>query len=233
VLVPHAPGYAVFDPAFGFLFNSYYKAAGPRQARPRRGMLTRPSCARVADYRAHVGAAMAALLDGTAPALDLAALVELGLQHEEQHQELLLTDILHAPSQNSLRPAYDPDWRDPVPPDGPARWLDGPAGIVEVGHAGAGGAAGGGFAFDNETPHHRVLLAPWRIADRPVTNGEWLAFLEAGGYREPLLWMADGRRRAKPRAGRRRSTGSAAAARGSPSRWAGCERSIRRRRSGM
>ena len=191
LLVPHAPGYAVFDPAFAFLFNSYYEAAGPRHARPRRGMLTRPSCAEVTAYRAHVDAAMAALLARGVPS-EVAALVELGLQHEEQHQELLLTDILHALAQNPLRPAYDPGWREPEAPRGPVRWLDGPEGIVAIGHAGTGRWPDGGFAFDNETPRHRVLLAPYRIADRPVTNGDWLAFIEAGGYREPLLWMSDG-----------------------------------------
>jgi ergothioneine biosynthesis protein EgtB len=187
VLLPHHPGYAAFDPTFAFLFNSYYEAAGPRHARPRRGMLTRPSCAEVAAYRAHVDAAMAALLDGGVPG-EVAALVTLGLQHEEQHQELLLTDILHALAQNPLRPAYDPDWREPqaVRRGGAPHWIDIPEGIVEIGHDGAD------FAFDNETPRHCALLAPCRIADHPVTNGEWLGFIEAGGYRDPMHWMADG-----------------------------------------
>ena len=185
VLGPHRPGYAAFDPAFAFLFNSYYEAAGPRHARPRRGMLTRPSSEEVASYRAHVDAAMAPWLErGVKPAL--AELISLGLQHEEQHQELLVTDILHALAQNPLRPAYDADWAEPEGPRGPARWLDGPTGIVGIGHP------GGDFAFDNETPRHQALLAPFRIADRPVTNGEWLGFIEAGGYRDPLHWMSDG-----------------------------------------
>jgi ergothioneine biosynthesis protein EgtB len=190
VLRPHAPGYTAFDPAFAFLFNSYYEAAGPRHARPRRGLVTRPACAEVAAYRAHVDTAMAALLD-TVVAPDLAALIALGLQHEEQHQELLLTDILHALAQNPQHPAYDPDRREPMPPRGPRRWLDGPEGIVAIGHAGSGPWPGG-FAFDNETPRHRVLLAPYRIADRPVSNRDWLGFIEAGGYREAMHWMSDG-----------------------------------------
>jgi ergothioneine biosynthesis protein EgtB len=148
-------------------------------------MLTRPPAARIGAYRAHVDAAMARLLERPLPP-GLAELVELGLHHEEQHQELLLTDILHLLSLNPLHPAYDPAWQDLPPPSGPARWLDGPAGLVEIGHDAPG------FAFDNETPRHQAFLAPFRIADRPVTNAEWLAFIEAGGYRDPLLWMADG-----------------------------------------
>jgi ergothioneine biosynthesis protein EgtB len=140
----------------------------------------------VAEYRAHVDAAMAALL--ARPSSDIEALVELGLQHEEQHQELLLTDMLHLLAQNPLRPAYDRNWREPPLPSagGPARWLDGPEGVVEIGHRGPD------FAFDSETPRHRAFLEPYRIADRLVTNGEWLAFMEDGGYRTPTLWMSDG-----------------------------------------
>lgn len=184
LLLPHQRGYTVFDPDFGFLFNSYYETAGPRHARPQRGLLTRPPAERISAYRAHVDAAMADLL--AAPSPEVAALVELGLVHEEQHQELLLTDILHLLAQNPLRPAYDPEWREPSAPAGPMRWLDGPAGLVEIGHAGPG------FAFDNETPCHTVFLAPYRIADRPVTNAEWRDFMADGGYRRPLLWMSDG-----------------------------------------
>src|SRR4051812_14292377 len=184
LLLPHLPGYRRLNEDYAFLFNSYYEAAGPRHARPKRGMLTRPSAAEVGAYRAHVDAAMARLLeDAPAEALEL---IELGLQHEEQHQELLLTDILHALAQNPLLPAYDRDWREPMQPAGPARWLEAPAGLVELGHAGPG------FAFDNETPRHRAWLEPWRIADRLVTNAEWLAFIEAGGYRSPTLWMSAG-----------------------------------------
>ena len=183
VLKPHLPGYRARREEYAFLFNSYYEAAGPRHARPRRGMLTRPSCAEVAAYRAAVDEAMDVLLrDPPAEALPL---IELGLQHEEQHQELLLTDILHALSLNPLRPAYDPAWQEPAA-SGTTRWLDGPEGVVSIGHDGHG------FVFDNETPRHAALLAPYRIADGLVTNGEWLAFMEAGGYGDPLLWMSDG-----------------------------------------
>lgn len=184
VLLPHQPGYRRFREEFGYLFNSYYEAAGPRHARPRRGMLTRPSAGEVGAYRAHVDAAMAALLRDPPP--EVLPLIELGLQHEEQHQELLLTDILHALAQNPLQPACDPDWREPDSATGPAAFLEGPEGLVEIGHAGEG------FAFDNESPRHRVYLAPYRIADRLVTNGEWLAFMADGGYRSPTLWMSDG-----------------------------------------
>ncbi len=184
LLLPFLPGYREFRPGYGFLFNSYYVQAGPRHARPRRGMLTRPSAAEVAAYRAHVDAAMARLLADPPDAV--LPLVELGLQHEQQHQELLLTDILHALAQNPLLPAYDTDWQEPVPAAGATAWLEGPAGLVEIGHAGPG------FAFDNESPRHKVFLASWRIADRLVRNAEWLEFIREGGYRDPTLWMSDG-----------------------------------------
>lgn len=184
LLLPFLPGYRRFDESFAVLFNSYYVAAGPRHARPQRGILTRPSNAEVTAYRAAVDAAMAELLrDPPAEALPL---IELGLHHEEQHQELLLTDILHALSGNPLRPAYDTGWQEPPGAVGTPRMLEGPQGVVEIGHAGSD------FAFDNERPRHRAYLAPFRMADRLVRNGEWLAFMEDGGYREPLLWMSDG-----------------------------------------
>lgn len=183
LLRPHLPGYCPVREEYAFLFNSYYEAAGPRHARPHRGMVTRPSCAEVSDYRAAVDTAMAELL--RAPSDEVAALVELGLRHEEQHQELLLTDILHALSLNPLLPAYDTVWQEP-PAAGLATMLDGLEGVVEIGHTGPG------FAFDNETPRHRTYLMPHRIASAPVTNGEWLAFMADGGYRQPLLWMSEG-----------------------------------------
>ena len=184
LLLPYQPGYRRFREEFGFLFNSYYEAAGPRHARPKRGMLTRPSAAEVGAYRAHVDAAMARLLrDPPAEALPL---IELGLQHEQQHQELLLTDILHALSQNPLLPAYDADWRDPAAAPGLARLIPGPEGVQQI------GSGGESFAFDNETPRHKVWLDPYRIADRLVTNGEWLEFIADGGYRSPMLWMSEG-----------------------------------------
>jgi len=185
VLRPHVEGYTTFDPDFAFLFNSYYVAAGPRHARPRRGMLTRPSTARVAAYRAHVDAAMLRLLEAPL-APDLATLVELGLRHEEQHQELLLTDALHLLAQNPLRPAMDAEWREATPTPAGLRWLDLPTGVVEIGHDGEG------FAFDNETPRHRRFLEPAAIADRPVSNAEWQDFMADGGYTDPALWMSDG-----------------------------------------
>jgi ergothioneine biosynthesis protein EgtB len=191
VLGPHAPGYRPFDPAFFHLFNSYYESLGPRHPRPRRGMLTRPSLAQVHAYRAHVDQAMQAFIAAAAPgAWDAAApLVELGLNHEQQHQELIATDILHAFSCNPLLPAWRPQ---DVPAlrlaasARPLKWLAHPGGIVEVGHAGQG------FAFDNETPRHRVLLAPFELADRLVTCGEYLAFIEDGGYARASLWLSDG-----------------------------------------
>ena len=184
LLVPHLPGYHRFREEFAFLFNSYYEAAGPRHARPKRGMLTRPSAAEVGAYRAHVDAAMARLLAD--PPAEVLPLVELGLQHEQQHQELLLTDILHALSQNPLLPAYDPGWREPAAASGPARMLAGPDGLQEI------GSTGPGFTFDNEGPRHKLWLAPYRIADRLVTNGEWLDFMADGGYRTAALWMSEG-----------------------------------------
>jgi ergothioneine biosynthesis protein EgtB len=184
VLAPHAPGYRAFDPVFRFLFNSYYEAVGARHPRPARGMITRPGAARVGEYRAHVDAAMAAFLP-VAPD-PVPALVGLGLNHEQQHQELLLTDILHAFARNPLCPAALPGWREPPGDPRPAAWLDCPGGIVPIGHP------GGGFAFDNESPRHHVLLAPYRLASHLVRNGDWLRFIAEGGYRTPTLWMSDG-----------------------------------------
>ncbi len=176
--------YQAFDPAFHFLFNSYYEAEGPRHARPRRGMLTRPSLDTVRAYRAHVDAAM----DAVFPALDTASrsLVELGLNHEQQHQELLLTDILHLLAQSPLHPALWPAEPQAIAEASPIDWIVGPVGQVEIGHAGAG------FAFDCEGPRHAVLLTPYALASRSVTNAEWAAFIADGGYDEPRHWLADG-----------------------------------------
>ncbi len=191
LLERHVPGYRVFDRRLHYLFNSYYEALGPRHPRPQRGLLTRPSLQEVHAYRAHVDAAMESLLDGA----DAAALarvepiVTLGLHHEQQHQELLLTDILHAFSCNPLLPAY----RAPAAPalrlavQAPAlNWLGHAGGQVEIGHAGAD------FAFDNEGPRHAVLLQPFAIADRLVSCGEYAQFIADGGYRRPELWLSDG-----------------------------------------
>ncbi len=184
VLLPFVPGYEVFDPDFGYLFNSYYEQVGPRHPRPARGMLTRPPAARIGAYRAHVDAAMAELL--TVPADAVAELVELGLQHEQQHQELLLTDMLHGFAQNPLTPAVLPGWTEPAGATVADRFLPCAGGLVEIGHA------GDGFCFDNEAPRHRVFLAPYTIASRLVRNGAWADFIADGGYRTSTLWMSDG-----------------------------------------
>jgi ergothioneine biosynthesis protein EgtB len=183
VLTPHLDGYRVFDERWPRLFNSYYETLGPRHARPQRGLLSRPSLSEVKAYRAHVDAALADLMPRAGA--EVQALVELGCHHEQQHQELLLTDILHAFSCNPLLPAYDA--AAPAPASAPPQaWLRHEGGVVEIGHAGSG------FAFDNEGPRHRTLLAPFEISSRLVTCGEYADFIEAGGYREPLLWLSDG-----------------------------------------
>lgn len=184
LLVPQLPGYVAFDPAFGYLFNSYYEAVGPRHPRPERGLLTRPSVGEVLAYRTHVDAGMERLLCALPAAL--APLVELGLAHEEQHQELILMDVLHLFSRSPLLPAYSPGPSRRHSSPGPIKWLGMEGGIVEI------GAAGSDFAFDNETPRHKVYLQPYAIADRLVTNGEWLAFMADGGYRRPELWLSAG-----------------------------------------
>ena len=184
VLTAFEPGYQVFDRDFIYLFNSYYEAVGPRHPRPNRGLITRPSAERVGAFRRHVDAAMSRLLARLPNAAT--GLVELGLHHEQQHQELLLTDILHAFAQNPLAPAALPDWREPEDAAGPTRFVDCPGGMVRIGHSGAG------FSFDNETPAHDVYLQPYSLASRLVRNGEWLDFIADGGYRIPTLWMSDG-----------------------------------------
>jgi len=186
VLAPHLRGYRLFDDRWPRLFNSYYESLGPRHARPQRGLLSRPSLAEVKAYRAHVDAALADLLPQLKQAPPEArTLVELGCHHEQQHQELLLTDILHAFSCNPLLPAYDASAPEPARSID-QNWLKHPGGIVEIGHA------GDGFAFDNEGPRHQVLLAPFEISNRLITCGEYADFIAAGGYREPLLWLSDG-----------------------------------------
>ncbi len=184
LLVPQLPGYIPFRSEFRYLFNSYYEAVGPRHPRPIRGLLTRPASDEVGAYRAHVDAAMPRLL--AEPPAGANDLVELGLQHEQQHQELLLTDMLHALSFNPLAPAMLPGWTEPKGVAGPTRFVDFAGGLVRIGHAGEG------FAFDNEGPEHKVFLAPYGMANRLVRNGEWLDFIADGGYRTPTLWMSDG-----------------------------------------
>ena len=184
LLRDHVAGYRLFDEAYPYLFNSYYEAEGARHARPERGLLTRPSLAEVIDYRSHVDKAMADAMEGFSE--ELLDLVELGLHHEQQHQELLLTDILHLFSRSPLKPAYSDKAPVHVADPGPLHWLEGKSGIQQIGHAGRG------FAFDCEGPCHEVLLQPHALANRPVTNGEWLAFIEDGGYRDARHWLSDG-----------------------------------------
>lgn len=191
LLQPHADGYRAFDPRFQYLFNSYYEALGPRHPRPQRGLLTRPSIDEVHAYRAHVEAGVERLLDTVDDAAwtTVEPILTLGLHHEQQHQELLVTDILHAFSCSPLLPAYRPAAAPAlrlatVPPA--MQWRAQPGGHVEVGHGGAG------FAFDNETPRHRALLRPYAIADRLVSCGDYAQFIADGGYQRPELWLSDG-----------------------------------------
>ncbi|HYD37422.1 MAG TPA: ergothioneine biosynthesis protein EgtB [Allosphingosinicella sp.] len=185
VLRDHVGGYRPRDDRWAYLFNSYYEGEGERHPRPKRGMLSRPGLDEILAWRAQVDAALAAALPGLADSA--LALVELGLNHEQQHQELMLMDIQAGFAENPLRPAL-------FPGAGPAPfalaeglgWVEGRSGRVEIGHGGAG------FAFDCEGPRHPVLLHPHALADRLVTNGEWLGFIADGGYSRPELWMADG-----------------------------------------
>lgn len=188
VLRDHVPGYRLFDERWPFLFNSYYEAEGQRHARPRRGMLSRPSLDEILRYRAAVDAALLAVLPDLSE--EARSLVDLGCHHEEQHQELLLTDILHHFSINPLEPAIWPgDAKVPVALPGPITWLEGRAGTVEIG---AFAQSSQSFAFDCEGPRHTQLLHPHALADRTVTNGEWAAFIADGGYRDSRHWLSDG-----------------------------------------
>jgi ergothioneine biosynthesis protein EgtB len=189
VLAPHLPGYRLFHPSFRVLFNSYYNGIGDKHPRPRRGLLSRPSLDDVHAYRLHIDAAMAELMDrGTLPST-ISALIELGLNHEQQHQELILTDVLHLLSCNPLKPPYEPSPRaaDTRTDDAlPLAWIEYGEGIVDIGHDGSQ------FAFDNETPRHRQYLNGFSLASRQVTNGEYLAFIDDAGYRRPELWLSEG-----------------------------------------
>lgn len=215
VLDPHVAGYERVDPTYRFLFNSYYEAVGPRQPRPRRGMITRPTVDEVGDYRRRVDLAVLDLLDrlDASPDPGVSSLLELGLNHEEQHQELLLMDVKHLLFQNPTLPAYrDVPAPDPVGIDltsgavpvvrdgrGTGAWVAHDGGTVDVGVAERTGGADGDehgrrsrFSFDNESPRHTVFLHPFALSERLVTNGEWSAFIEDGGYRRPELWLSDG-----------------------------------------
>ncbi len=185
LLAPFQPGYKPYDPAFGYIFNSYYEALGPRQPRPQRGLITRPSCAEVGAYRRHVDAAMARLLSGPLSP-EMLERLELGLAHEEQHQELLLMDIQHLFAQSPLQPAYRERPDPPRPAAKSLGFVGFEGGLATI------GAEEGGFAFDNERPRHRVFIEPFRLADRLSTNGEWLGFMEDGGYERPEFWLSDG-----------------------------------------
>jgi ergothioneine biosynthesis protein EgtB len=187
LLRAHLPGYRVYDARFEYLFNSYYDNVGPRHARPERGLLTRPDLAEVMHYRAHVDEHVQCLLDdASAPA----AIVDLGLNHEQQHQELMLTDIKHVLSRNPLEPAYrhdHPEYRHGSGRIPPLEWMPIDGGLREV-----GALPEDGFCFDNETPRHRVWIDAFKLANRPVTNDEYRQFIRDGGYDEPRIWLSDG-----------------------------------------
>jgi ergothioneine biosynthesis protein EgtB len=186
VLMPNLTGYKVFDQRFAFLFNSYYVAAGPRHARPQRGLISRPNNDDVAAFRSHVDAAVERLIEFAPPVLfdKIVPVLEIGLHHEQQHAELLWTDILHAFAQNPTDPIYDADWR--MPRAEAARgFVEIPAGVHFIGHRDKG------FHFDNEAPAHRELIESVKISRSLVTNGEWLEFIADGGYSTPSLWLSD------------------------------------------
>ena len=184
VLRDHVPGYRRYDESWAYLFNSYYEAEGARHARDRRGMLARPSLDAILGWRTAVDARIAQALPDLPPAAR--ALVLLGINHEQQHQELMLTDMLAAFAANPLDPAVWDRPRNQPAPLTDMGWIEGREGVVEIGHDGAG------FAFDCEGPRHRTLLVPHALADRPVTNAEWQQFIADGGYQRPELWLSDG-----------------------------------------
>ncbi len=184
VLRDHVPGYVLFNDRYPYLFNSYYEAEGARHARAQRGLLTRPSLDAVRAWRAHVDAALADHWDNLSPAA--LALVELGIHHEQQHQELLLTDVKHLFAQNPLGPAVWPSAGTSPAVESELGWINGPSGVADIGHDGVG------FAFDCEGPRHSAILSPHALASRTITNGEWQEFIADGGYRTPTLWLSDG-----------------------------------------
>jgi ergothioneine biosynthesis protein EgtB len=188
LLLPYLGGYRVFDEQFAYLFNSYYVAAGPRHARPKRGLLTRPDCGEIAAFRANVDEGVEQLVATATDAKwpEVMRILEIGLHHEQQHQELILTDILHAFAQNPIAPAYRDDWQAPRAQPSRAEFAELPGGIHSIGFADEG------YCFDNEGPAHRVLLQPLRIARGLVTNAQWLDFMADGGYATPSLWLSDG-----------------------------------------
>jgi ergothioneine biosynthesis protein EgtB len=187
VLADHEPEFEPFQDTYWFLFNSYYEAVGPRYARAERGVISRPGAHDVGLYRGNVDDRMRDLLDrlDEGSLTKAADTIELGFHHEQQHQELLLMDIKHVLSLNPLRPVYAGSPSAAATPD-PLGWVELEGGLVEIGHE------GGGFSFDNELPRHQQYLQPYRLADRLVTNGEWLEFIADGGYRRHELWLSDG-----------------------------------------
>lgn len=186
LLIPSLKGYATFDAQYGFLFNSYYEALGARWSRPERGLLSRPSLDDIHAYRAHVDAGMARLIAEADDWEMLEPLVELGLHHEQQHQELILMDIKHVFSRNPLSPAYVPARARAAPEAPPLTWSRFEGGLIEIGHDGQD------FAFDNEGPRHKTWLEPFVVADRLTTCGEYLAFVEDGGYARAKFWLSEG-----------------------------------------
>ncbi|MEN2494166.1 MAG: Hercynine oxygenase [Hyphomicrobiaceae bacterium hypho_1] len=190
LLEKYIESYRRFDETFHFCFNSYYEHAGPRHPRPLRGMLTRPSAEKVSDYRRHVDEGLTYLFDYYRLELpkDVIEIIELGINHEQQHQELILTDILSLFASNPLRPAYDKGYVSHHEIDSFTKpdWLMPKVGIVEIGHDGEG------FYYDNECPSHVTLLQPFKLCDQLVTNGDWLEFINDGAYKTPTLWLSDG-----------------------------------------
>ncbi len=185
VLQKFEKGYSVYHPRFNYLFNSYYEAVGQRHPRPQRGLISRPGVTEVMAYRRHVDAAIEKLLERSSEP-EMLALVELGLHHEQQHQELMLMDIKHLFWLNPLRPAYAASSRPSAGQTAPMEWKRFEGGLSTVGHAGEA------FAFDNEGPRHKVWLDPYALATRPITCAEYFEFIESGGYRKPEFWLSDG-----------------------------------------
>jgi len=190
VLGPHASDYSPYHPDYHYLFNSYYVSAGERHARPQRGFISRPTVTQIFAYRAAVDNAICQLISlaDAKLAATIAPLIELGLHHEQQHQELLLMDIKHVLSCNPTRPAYRDDLKSSAGASLPLNWHSFPGGIQEIGQP----TERHGFCYDNETPRHRVFLNPWELGDRLVTNADFAQFIADGGYQNAKLWLSDG-----------------------------------------
>ena len=190
LLLPHLDGYEAYDEAFQYLYNSYYESVGDRHPRAERGVVSRPPASEIAKYRQHVDEAMVTLIDTVVPTNeDLADLVRLGLHHEQQHQELMLMDIKHVFSRSVLHPSYHELAPQPVGSNPDLGWVRVDGGLIEIGHT---GTPDDGFHFDNEAPRHKVYLQPFEMADRLVTNGDWLQFMADDGYHQPAHWLSEG-----------------------------------------